>query len=141
MSKTLTTKVTGGYLVAKASEDPNYPGIEISFKPGFGGGDTGLVLLEETDHTLILRSWMDTEKEEPVSSKCRYDAVLLSQVAYGFYLTKCLKAGETPVLMQEFAETLFYQEAYMKTLLPVNLMEEYTRIMSQEESENDAAGK
>ena len=141
MSKTLTTRVTGGYLVAKASEDPNYPRIVISFKPGFGGGDTELVLLEETDHTLFLRSWMDTVKEDPVSSECRYDAVLLSQVAYGLYLTKCLQAGGKPVLMQEFAETLFYQKAYMETLLPVNLMEEYTRIISQEESENDAAGK
>ena len=141
MCKTLTTKVTGGYLVAKASEDPNYPGIVISFKPGFGGGDTELVLLEEADHTFVLRSWMDTAKEEPVSSDCRYDAVLLSQVAYGLYLTKCLQAGGKPVLMQEFAETLFYQEVYMETLLPVNLMEEYKRTMSQGETEYDAAGK
>lgn len=139
--KTLTARVTGGYLVAKASENPAYPGITISFKPGFGGGDTELALLEEADNKLALHSWMDVSKEKPVSFDCRYDAVLLSQVAYGLYLAKCIRAGGKPVLMQEFAETIFYNEDYMKVLLPENLEKEYKRIMAKEETDNDVTGK
>lgn len=140
MNQKLSTKVTGGQLTAKASEDPNYPGIVISFEPDHGGGSTELALLEECDGKLVLRSWMNLSKEEPDSIRCQYDAVLLSQVAYGYYLKECNDLQKCSVSMQEFAETIFYKESQMRFLLPDNLFQEYKNIiMAQEDLDN--AGK
>lgn len=139
MNQKLSTKVTGGQLTAKASEDPNYPGIVISFEPDHGGGSTELALLEECDGKLVLRSWMNLSKEEPDSIRCQYDAVLLSQVAYGYYLKECSEPQKCSVSMQEFAETIFYKESQMRFLLPDNLFQEYKNIMAQEDLNN--AGK
>ena len=82
-SKKLEVHVTGGMLIAEKAMDPDYPGISISFVPDCGGGNTELALLEESDKTLALRSYMDVLKDEPESIYCQYDDVLLSQVSYG----------------------------------------------------------
>lgn len=125
MKDKLSIKVTGGCLKAELSANPEYPGISISFEPDCGGGNTELALVEETDKRLVLRSWMDVSKEDPDSYYCKYDAVLLSQAAYGLYCAACMKKGEAFVSMQVFAETMFYDAEFMEDLLPESLFQAY----------------
>lgn len=126
----LSIKVIGGYLTAEVSADPEHPGISISFEPDCGGGNTELALVEETDKRLVLRSWMDVSREDPDSYYCKYDAVLLSQAAYGLYCAACMEKGEAFVSMQVFAETLFYDAEFMGHLLPESLFQAYQNVIT-----------
>ena len=133
MKEKIIVNVTGGKLIAEPNTDPNYPGISIAFVPDCGSGNTELALLEECDRELVLRSWMDLSKEDPTSLRCNYDDVLLSQVAYGMYLTRCQQEREVPLSAQGFAENMFYNEDYMRGLLTENLFEKYKTIMITKE--------
>lgn len=138
-SERLEVHVTGGMLVAEITADPNYPGISISFVPDCGGGNTDLVLLEECDKTLALRSYMDVPKDDPESIFCQYDDVLLSQVSYAVYLERCELEKEVPMSAQYFAEFLFYDRDYMKELLPENLFQKYESVFARKNNTNKEA--
>lgn len=138
-SKKLEVHVTGGMLIAEKAMDPDYPGISISFVPDCGGGNTELALLEESDKTLALRSYMDVLKDEPESIYCQYDDVLLSQVSYGIYLERCRIEKEVPMSAQYFAENFFYDRDYMKNLLLENLFQKYESVMARKNNTDEEA--
>lgn len=59
--------VTGGHLIAKATSDPAFPGVSVEFVSATTGTVSELALLEQCDQQLVLRSWLNMRKEEPVS--------------------------------------------------------------------------
>lgn len=115
------TKVSGGNLIASASKDPHYPGIVISFKPDHSDTQTDLALLEEADGRLVLRSYMNTRREEPRSIECVYNEDLILQVAYGLY---CLHAEEQPDF-NTFVSEIFLDSRLMYRILPLKLHSTY----------------
>ena len=115
------TKVSGGNLIANASRDPNYPGIVIRFKPDHSDVQTDLVLLEEAEGRLVLRSYMNTRKEDPRSIECVYNDDLLLQVAYGLY---CMYENEQPDF-KTFTDVIFLDSRLMYRILPLKLHSTY----------------
>ena len=70
----------GGNIVATAITDPEYPGIQIGFEQD--GVRTCLALVEQADKKLMLRSYMNAERDEPLSTSYVYDREMLQKTAY-----------------------------------------------------------
>ena len=114
--------VTGGHLIAKATSDTAFPGVSVEFVSATTGTVSELALLEQCDQQLVLRSWLNMRKEEPVSPYGSYDPKLFSEIAYGIYLAN---KPENALSLTDFVSEMFCDQEQMYNLLPQKLYAEY----------------
>ena len=79
-------------------------------------------MLEQCDQQLVLRSWLNMRKEEPVSQYGSYDPKLFSEIAYGIYLAN---KPENALSLTDFVSEMFCDQEQMYNLLPQKLYAEY----------------
>lgn len=126
----ISVPVTGGRLVADVIPDQNYPGIEIHYVSDFNSATTSLAIVEEADGRFILRSYMDTEREDPESIECNYNQELFLEVAFGLYRIYRNDAMD----MDTFKKMIISDHKIMYPILPVKLHSAYRKYLQMAEA-------